>query len=228
MKIIQNFGSISGLRLNITKSQAVWLGKKAGSSDKLCDELNISWNQESFKLLGIKFSTNLKEMIDTNYRDKINSIKKLLGSWVKRNLSPIGKITVLKSLAIPKLIHLFSSLPNPSKKIIAEIESVFYQFIWNFKRDKIKRKTLIGSIENGGLNMIELTSFINYLKIKWIKRTLDNPNGNWQLFTLKIFGIDGDLETIWDLGYGKLNKLKSLITNDFLEKRYRSLITHKK
>ena len=35
----------------------------------------------------------------------------------------------------------------------------FYKFIWNGKRDKVARKTLINTIENGGLKMIDIVSF---------------------------------------------------------------------
>jgi hypothetical protein len=35
---------------------------------------------------------------------------------------------------------------------IKEIESCFYRFIWNGKPDKVKRLTLIGDYEKGGLN----------------------------------------------------------------------------
>ena len=141
MEIINMFGSISGLYLNISKSKAIWLGSKAGSTDKICEDLNISWTNENFKPLGIKFTNNLNNMIEINYNEKLQSLRKLLGSWTKRDLTPIGKITIIKSLAIPKLIHLFSSLPNAGKSIINEFEKVFYKFIWSGKPDKIKRLT---------------------------------------------------------------------------------------
>ena len=38
--------------------------------------------------------------------EKIRQIDKLLQIWKKRNLTTVGKITILKCLAIPKIIHI--------------------------------------------------------------------------------------------------------------------------
>jgi hypothetical protein len=44
-----------------------------------------------------------------------------------------------------------SSLPNPTLDIIKQIETMFFYFVWNSKRDKIKRSVLTKSYEEGGL-----------------------------------------------------------------------------
>ena len=66
-------------------------------------------------LLGVKFSINLTEMIDLNYKSKIADIYKMLQQWEYKKLTPIGRLTILKSLIIPKLNHLILSLPNPNQ-----------------------------------------------------------------------------------------------------------------
>ena len=43
-------------------------------------------------------------------------MEKILKQWNKRSLSPIGKITVIKTFVIPILNLLFTSLPNPDVK----------------------------------------------------------------------------------------------------------------
>jgi hypothetical protein len=69
------------------------------------------------------------------------------------------KITVIKTFALPKLIRLPTSLPNLPQAKINDLNSLFYNFIWNGKSDKIKRSTLIGDIYQGGLKMIDFQSF---------------------------------------------------------------------
>ena len=78
----------------------------------------------------------------------------------------------IKALAIPKLVHLFSSLPTPDDCLLKEVESILYNFIWNGKRDKVARKTLINTIENGGLKMIDIISFAKALKISWVTKNM--------------------------------------------------------
>ena len=46
--------------------------------------------------------------MESNYTDKIEEIKKMLGGWFLRYLTPYGKITVIKSLALSKLSRLFN------------------------------------------------------------------------------------------------------------------------
>ena len=55
------------------------------------------------------------------------------------------------------------------------IEKILYKFIWNI-RERVKRKTLIRNIEDGGINMLDVKSFFNALQATWIKRILENPN----------------------------------------------------
>ena len=125
-----------------------------------------------FKALGIKFTKNLDEISDINYQDKIKEMKVLLTHWSKRNLTPIGRITVIKSLALSKINHLILSLPNPSQKIITEIHNMFYDFLWQKGPDRIKRALIIQSYENGGLRMVDVKQFIVALKATWIRRII--------------------------------------------------------
>ena len=61
-----------------------------------------------------------------------------------------------------------------------------FRFLWNGKPDKIKRNVIIQDYNKGGLKMIEIDSYINALKTKWIKRILDENNkGLWKEIYLK-------------------------------------------
>ena len=48
----------------------------------------------------------------------------------------MGKVTVIKDYALPKLIYVLTSLPNPSKQTIKRIEKLMYEFIWDGKPEK--------------------------------------------------------------------------------------------
>ena len=60
-----------------------------------------------------------------NYTEKIHKIKILIILWKRRNLTPLGKITVIKTLLLPILNHLFISIPNPRKETLKEINDIF-------------------------------------------------------------------------------------------------------
>lgn len=69
-------------------------------------------------------------------------MKSLLNLWYPRNLILYGHITILKSLAISKLIYNTSVLTLPTK-FTALVNQAITQFVWN-KKAKIKHITVIG------------------------------------------------------------------------------------
>ena len=170
LKVLKFYADASGLRVNMDKTKVVWFGSMKNSKQKLCLDENLSWEEGVFTLLGVKFTINLENMIKINYEEKIRDIKSLLIQWSKRILTPYGRITVVKSLAMAKINHLLLSLPNPPEKNIRELDSLFFKFIWNGSTDKIKRVNIIKPYEEGGLKMIKVNYFIEALKISWIRR----------------------------------------------------------
>ena len=76
----------------------------------------------------------------------------------------MGKITVIKNYALPKLVYVLSSLPDQTKTTIIQIETTMYDFIWDSKPAKIKRDILTMDYGKGGLKMIDLETFMKSLK----------------------------------------------------------------
>ena len=91
----------------------MWIGKKKYSSESIKTKWKLSWGKTNFKLLGIEFDVDLEKMVNINYKDKIANITKVIKQWRRRYLTPLGKITVIKSLPLAKLNHLFIALQKP-------------------------------------------------------------------------------------------------------------------
>ena len=141
-----------------------------------------SFDSGSFKLLGIQYSLAKNDRYIDNYYLKLEKIKKLLNDWSLRNISLFGKITVIKTLALPIRVQCFTVLTDPPDHIIKSLQNIFHTFIWNGKTDKIKRSTLICDYSNGGLKTPHIQSFIHALKASWIKKILDPMNqGPWKV-----------------------------------------------
>jgi len=162
--------------MNKSKTKVIWIGRKKHSKDKLNVKPLLDWGDTSFDLLGLHFSVDLESMIALNYNPTMSKIKVLLNVWKQRSLTPIGKITVIKTLLVPKFNHLFMSLPSPTPGFISEVNSLFFKFIWDNKPDKLKRSYLCQDYTKGGLRMICLNSFIASLKSTWIRRILSAEN----------------------------------------------------
>ena len=92
---------------------------------------------------------------------------------MKRLITPLGRVAVLQSLVLSKLMHLWILLPNPSVEYINSLQKLRYEFVWNKKLDKINRKTVHQSIQEGGLGLPHLKTFISALKLTWIRKFIN-------------------------------------------------------
>ena len=180
--LIEAFGNISGLRLNNEKTEALWIGSKRNCNLKLCPEKKFKWQKGKVKALGVWLSTDHQLTLSLNYNEKLAKIQTILGCWKFRRLSLIGKITVLKSLVASQLVYILTPLQT-NHQAIKEINKLFFNFLWNGKKDKIKRSIMINDYPEGGLKMIDIASFNKSLKATWIKKYLDSGNrGKWKNF----------------------------------------------
>ena len=179
---IDNFGKVSGLKLNSKKTEALWIGANSGKDINLLPERNLKWQKNKVRSLGTWLSTDPEATVLLNYTEKLEKVRNILSNWKYRRLTLLGKITVLKSLVASQLVYIMTPLCF-SEKIIHELNTLFYSFVWNGKGDKIKRNVMINDYAEGGLRMIDIQSFSKALKATWIRKYLDTTNqGKWKLF----------------------------------------------
>ena len=108
--------------------------------------------------------------------------KNVPNNWHLRRLTLLGKITVVKPLAISQLIYIMFSLPT-CVDIIKEVNNLFFKFIWDGKGDKIKRLILFNEYENGGLKMLDVVTFSKSLKACWLQKYFESTdNAKWKYF----------------------------------------------
>lgn len=79
-------------------------------------------------------------------------------------------MTVIKSLALSKLVHLLIALPDPPERFIHDLTTAFYKFIWKGGPDRVKREVLTKGLDKGGLKMIDIENFSAALKLTWIRK----------------------------------------------------------
>jgi hypothetical protein len=143
LRILDNFGKCSGLKVNKHKTELINLQGGDVPSTKLH---GLQWNSGEFKYLGIWFSHDTYIMEYKNYRHKIDTIRNLLKLWKRRDLSLKGKVIILKSLALSQLLYPMSNLYLP-KWVHDEVDKLFYNFLWNDSTPKIKRTSVIRDVK---------------------------------------------------------------------------------
>ena len=76
--VVNAFGSVSGLQLNVGKSEGLWLGRWKNRKDK---PAGLKWNHEPIKSLGIYFGYDRLKCLLLNWEKKIERLKTVLNQW---------------------------------------------------------------------------------------------------------------------------------------------------
>ena len=135
-----------------------------------------------FTALGIEYNVlRMEDITNININNKLESMKKTINAWSCRNFTPVGRITIFKSLIISKIVHIVQSLPTMSQQSFKILDEMAYTFIWNKKRHEVNKKTLCKNIQDGGLKMLNLKEFDKSLKITWIRKLI-NTSPEWEEF----------------------------------------------
>ena len=176
LETLEQFSNVSGLNLNINKTTFLRVGSLKNTNTIFFPHKKFLWTNISATTLGMQFFNDLDMTIKQNLEKKVVDFKNCLKQWQHRKLTLMGKVIVIKSFALPKLIYPLSILPNPHEKELSDINRTIFQFIWDNKPDKIKRDVLKMPFDSGGLNVPNIFSYNKSLKIAWIKRYLDTNN----------------------------------------------------
>ena len=195
IKILENFSTISGLKLNTKKCQGIWLGQLKGSENVF---QQINFTKEPIKCLGIYIGTEAEKCTTKNWDKKITEVEELLLKWSNRKLTLYGKATVINSLIIPKLIYNCSILTVPTT-VIKELNKQIFGYLWG-KNHKIRKTTIIGSYDKGGLKITDLESKIYAIKTSWIPKLLAN-NSISKILQSYLSELGLDLKTLLKMNF---------------------------
>ena len=165
LKVLENFRKTSGLNLNKSKTEILQLGVPLTSNYTL---LNLKWEKEKIYALGSWFYKDHNISIIETHEKQLNMLQSTINLWTRRNLSWIGRITVIKTQCISKINYTISSLQTPDW-FINRAEAILKDFLWKGKQPRIKQKVIYNDYDNGGLRMTNLSHFIKAQKINWIK-----------------------------------------------------------
>ena len=177
------FSKIAGPVLNVNKSEIIGTGKYKHIPE-ICD---IKTTQIA-NCLGIYVGHDKNLCKKKNWYEKIEKIESILNAWSKRNLTLFGSVTIIKSLAISKIVFSVQNTYMPPD-ITVKIEKVLYSFLWK-NRERIKRKNLIRKVKNGGINMFDVESFFKSLQCSWITRIIKHSNNLIGNSIIDNFGAD--------------------------------------
>ncbi|XP_072114005.1 3-hydroxy-3-methylglutaryl-CoA reductase a isoform X1 [Mobula birostris] len=140
--LLDDFGKISGYKINVKKMQVMSLNYTP--SKKLEDTYDLKWEAKSLKYLGITLPKDLSTLSQVNYGPLISEIKADIHRW---NLIPFlslnSRINTIKMNILPRLLYLFCTLlVEVDDNQFREWDKWISRFIWQGKKPRIRYNTL--------------------------------------------------------------------------------------
>ena len=197
LEIIDNFGTLAGLKLNRKKTKALWLGKLKNNKG---NPLQLKWLHNPVKILGIHVSYDEKGNNQHNFNHKLQKLQTNLDLWRARDLTLFGRVLIIKSLALSQLVYSASNL-NVPQETIPIIKTKLFRFLWKNKKDKIKREGLYQDRDKGGIRMIDVETMIKALRLAWIPRLFAPGRKNWKTVPDHYLGKYGGLSFLLRCNY---------------------------
>ena len=135
--------------------------------------------------------------IAENIEPKFVKCERIMKMRLLRNLTILGKITLIQSLIASQFLYLMQSFILPHH-VLQRINCMFFKFIWSkgkYKEqdlknvpEKVKRDCLVQDYANGGLKMIDMFDLQTAFALKWIKQLFLEGNGTWRCLPTFYFG----------------------------------------
>ena len=170
------------------------------------------------KVLGVVFANDEQDAHEENFESKLKVIQSIMNNWRRRFITVRGKITLVKSLLLPKLTHILVSLPKPSIAFIKRLKSSIFHFIWGGKVDRLKRLSICKPYTDGGLAMIEVDSYVEALKATWVRREIQS-NHSW---TSLFYETVSKGRCLWEMNGHSLLKVSKQVSNPFWAEVFRA------
>ena len=164
LEIMEKTKVFTGLELSKEKSECLpMLGRKADLAE--VEGIKVV---KSLKICGVTFCNDAEQEAELNFRPIVTKLRRKLGLWSTRNLSLLGKTTILKSQGLSYMQYLASMVTVPTK-YIKEITTCCFRFLWG-KADKITRAAAALPFDEGGLQLRLPADIAMAASAHWIQR----------------------------------------------------------
>lgn len=163
----------SGLAVNTHKSHLPLLGNHR-HPPTVFRGIGVT---NKIKILGLIFKRNISEedQYILNFEPQLQSIRKTCKTWINRDMSLKGKVTLIKSLLISLLQYPCACTITPPR-VYTEFKKIMVDFLWSGKKTKIAYALLIQNIDYGGLQLPDLEYRVMTSLLTWIRNLWRQPD----------------------------------------------------
>ena len=188
LDVINSFERISGLKINISKSECMGIGVSCGRKGDFC---GLKWPERPIKCLGVYLTYDYDEFIKMNYKQRLKKLENTVNWWKGRGLTLYGRAQIINSLLLPKLIFIATMFAVP-EEVIKDVNRIVFKFLWR-GQDRVVRTAMINSYENGGLRVLDFETLVKSVRLSWFKRLFAGENTGWKCYLNRLLKPYGGL-----------------------------------
>ena len=113
--------------------------------------------------------------------ERFSKLKRILDLWKCRHLTYKGKIVILKTFILSRLVYT-ANVINCPPDMLKKLEKLMFDFLWGSPAARVRKSDVVKDISNGGLNMIDLKTYFDSINLKWVCKLMDDSKGKWKCF----------------------------------------------
>ncbi|KAK4515183.1 Glycerophosphocholine phosphodiesterase [Mucor velutinosus] len=167
-----NYAAVSNAKFNEDKSEAFSLsGRRSLAWVRAFEEINVhtyhhQGSTAAFRYLGLYFAYNQGQRAQTEEM-LLNSVQTQCAIYSQRQLSIMGRVTIVNSLILSKIWYSLRML-RPTKRFLEKVKSCVYQFVWKKKRPLIRKDLIFLPKSRGGLAVLDPSLQQLILQKRWL------------------------------------------------------------
>ena len=134
-------------------------------------------------------------MNERNFMKAFSNFKTVLNTWKTRQLTIYGRLEVVRSLAISKIMYVLNML-DPPKGFCKDVQNAINGFVWKNKTAKVKYSTAVGMYIDGGLKLPNIDIRYKTQRIMWMSNLISKYNGTVKNLLNQICKDIGGLQNV--------------------------------
>lgn len=213
LKIIDDFGKLSGYKVNYSKSESIPLNNYTFQSH--LGSAPFSWKPGGMKYLGIKIQAPIDKVVELNTSEILKSMRDDTKRWSVLPMSLWARAEIIKMNLLPRLTFIISSIPLKfPTSWFKEVNKILHGFLWNYKKPRISQKKLNEPRSRGGIALPDIyqyyIAFNSRYPLQWGYNT-ERKIGSWDWLEEKIISEHCKELTLSKLWYNPKTRLNNPI-----------------